>query len=151
VLGQTANLRQVRRSEPGRAQDHRFAMFGHHAHMFKRSFRDGKLEQQVDSWYESIEIIDQRHAKRAQAHNFSQILAKRWMSRTLKPSCDLQIATLCHKVDKSSAHLPGCARNPDTHVCSPRQLRWGLVDCMVLRHRLPPPTHVHSLPLEERG
>ena len=46
-------------------------MVGHNAHMFKRSFGDGKLEQQVDLWHEGVEIIDERDTERAQTHDFA--------------------------------------------------------------------------------
>src|SRR5262245_22428527 len=118
-------------------------MVGHHLYMFKRGCGDGKLEQQVDVWHESSELITQRHAKRAQAHDFPEVLAERWVSRALKTSGDLQVATFLHKLDKPSTHFPGCARNCDTHIYSPRQPSSDLVDCMVcVTECLPPPTAI---------
>ena len=95
------------------------------------------------------EIIDEWHAKRAQAHDFPEVLAERWVSRALKTSGNLQVATFLHKLDKPSTHFPGCARNCDTHVCSPRQPSSDLVDCMVCVTECLPP-NCRSLCLRER-
>jgi hypothetical protein len=66
------------------------------------------------------------------------------VSRALKTSGDLQVATFLHQVDKPSTHFPGCARNCDTHICSPRQPSSDLVDCMVCVTECLPPTAAPS-------
>ena len=67
------------------------------------------------------------------------------MLRALKTSNDLQVAAFLHQVDQPSTHFAGCARNCDTHICSPRQPSANLVDCMMMRHRVPSPNGFSSL------